>query len=53
MLLQLFDIFFVKNYLQKFSISDTNNNIKGNTLNYVGLLVWISLWLVVVIIEGF
>ena len=37
--LQLFDIFFMKNYLHTVLISDTNKNIKGNTLTSGEILV--------------
>ena len=53
MRLQLFDIFFMKNYIQTVLISDTNENIRDNKLTYGDMLVWIGLWLMMVTIESF
>ena len=53
MRLQLFDIFFMKNYIQIVLISYMNKSTKGNKITYGEILVWISLWLVTVTIEGF
>ena len=53
MRLQLFDIFFMKNYIQIVLISYMNKSTKGNKITYGEILVWISLWLVTVKIEGF